>query len=1428
MTKRKPKRLLSLLLSLAMVFSLTVTPAFAADTDTSGEVMTESTADTDTEDETSSDVNVWDGSVATGFAGGNGTDADPYLIATGAQLAYLSEQVREGTDYDGCYFQLSADINLNDIEFMPIGGKNSNDTTLPFKGNFDGDGHTISNLKITVVKDEETLYFSAFNKQYDTHGDTKLGLFGYTYGDLENFTINNVSVDGTLLNGDLSNGGSGGATAAVLGNTKSSAQKMENIHVTGNVSIVGNKFVGGIMGYNGTGVTYSNCSVSGNVTITGNCYVGGIVGGGICNSAYNTTFTGCSVGSADSTVQISGYYCVGGISGAVESSGDSSSYTYLTNCSVIGDSDSYITCLKHDDSTADSGNSISNYFVGGLSGKFGWGSGNYEISGCTVEIDVNGSGAYHSGHESTSEINTDNLDVGAAFVGYTTCTGTITNTSYTGNVKVAYAFKQYSNDVITMTDVTINSSVASIGDTKYTSLADAFSAAEDGDTITLLQDVSVEESSKSDNGLYQVSGIGVTLDLNENTLTITNKRAFGVLTDGSSLTIKNGVINYNASGDTTLVITRNGASFNAEGVTFSAAAADEGTTTTSQYLVYAAAGGSVTLTDCTIDNVSNAVVKDNVNSATVVLNCCTYDVTAVDGSNTEDDAYTICFNNSSVLTEDSNGLVKVEDGYTYVVLEEGSVRAGSTIYVKEGGKLVLKGGSLSGSVVIRGGTLEVQSGTVSDDITVESGGTLTVSGGTVSGTLANSGTTSISGGTVSGAVTNTSSAELALSGGEIANTIKTAGTFTMTDGTVTATDLNSDNGAIHVSGGTVAISGGTVTASGDKARAISTASNASIENSTISGGTFTGSNLALLVQTGTTGLTVTGGMFITSASGMASIIDRADAISDGYAAYDTTYTAITKDSNNYYKSSVGDYIVIIADKDTAAAATVTAGDTTTYYTSLADAVSAANAATETTTITLLSDVSVDKGQVIFNNNSATITLELNGKTISRGESTYYALTVVYSGTTLTVQDSSTNKTGKIDATFTSSTSTTSYAIWNEGTLNIIGGTFAGRRAIYGTTGTVNISGGTISGAYIGVMASDSMDVNISGGTITGSSHSGAYMSSTGTLKITGGTISSKYSVNVLAGTLEIDGENVSIGGTYGVWCQGTSVVATIKSGKIAGETGGVMAFSGANVTIGTENSATGPEISGNYEAVEISTSATATSPAVVKIYSGTLSGTSYGICIYGKNSSTDCYSQLYVYGGTISATSYFGITGNGSTGQGYTTIYIYGGEITSTNGQAIYHPQQDGTLYVYGGTIKGDTGIEVRGGTVVIEDKTSDSSLAIEATGTSTTSDPNYSGSTTSGAAIVVAPYNLSNISVSIASGTFKGATAVAVVNPNSVESWSYTNSVKITGGTFTGAITENIEDVLQISGGMYSSQVEYEYCANDYQPSTAIIELPV
>ena len=45
-----------------------------------------------TAEHTVRDGEIWDGSVASAFAGGSGTESDPYLISNGAELAYLAQR----------------------------------------------------------------------------------------------------------------------------------------------------------------------------------------------------------------------------------------------------------------------------------------------------------------------------------------------------------------------------------------------------------------------------------------------------------------------------------------------------------------------------------------------------------------------------------------------------------------------------------------------------------------------------------------------------------------------------------------------------------------------------------------------------------------------------------------------------------------------------------------------------------------------------------------------------------------------------------------------------------------------------------------------------------------------------------------------------------------------------------------------------------------------------------------------------------------------------------------------------------------------------------------------------------------------------------------------------------------------------------------
>lgn len=81
---------------------------------------------------------------------GKGSKEDPYIISSDLELAKLAHDVTNGksqTVYSGKYFQLSENIDLSKGIWMPIGTLNDTNAGF-FGGTLDGDGKTISNMKI--------------------------------------------------------------------------------------------------------------------------------------------------------------------------------------------------------------------------------------------------------------------------------------------------------------------------------------------------------------------------------------------------------------------------------------------------------------------------------------------------------------------------------------------------------------------------------------------------------------------------------------------------------------------------------------------------------------------------------------------------------------------------------------------------------------------------------------------------------------------------------------------------------------------------------------------------------------------------------------------------------------------------------------------------------------------------------------------------------------------------------------------------------------------------------------------------------------------------------------------------------------------------------------------------------------------------------
>ena len=72
----------------------------------------------------------------------------PYQISTGKELVYLAQLVNDGNNFSGKTIVLTADIDLNNQAWTPIGNENGFDAELAFSGTFNGDGYTVSGLNV--------------------------------------------------------------------------------------------------------------------------------------------------------------------------------------------------------------------------------------------------------------------------------------------------------------------------------------------------------------------------------------------------------------------------------------------------------------------------------------------------------------------------------------------------------------------------------------------------------------------------------------------------------------------------------------------------------------------------------------------------------------------------------------------------------------------------------------------------------------------------------------------------------------------------------------------------------------------------------------------------------------------------------------------------------------------------------------------------------------------------------------------------------------------------------------------------------------------------------------------------------------------------------------------------------------------------------
>ena len=253
---------------------------------------------------------------------GKGTAENPYEIRNVNDLKLLAEKVNgnetanSGVTYEGKYFKLTANIDLKNEEWTPIGTMLVEEGR-PFQGTFDGGGHQITKLKIT--------------------GGSYAGLFGYTEGavikscnvtgevngynctgGIVGYATDNTHILNCSFQGNVE--GDGEERGGIVGSTSGGCE-VSGCFVTGTVT--GDREVGGIAG---TGVgTIKNCYALANVTATG------VNAGGIAGKAYNCTIENCYY-SGD--VLAKNY--AGGIAGVMDSTSGSS--TTIKNCVSLAES----------------------------------------------------------------------------------------------------------------------------------------------------------------------------------------------------------------------------------------------------------------------------------------------------------------------------------------------------------------------------------------------------------------------------------------------------------------------------------------------------------------------------------------------------------------------------------------------------------------------------------------------------------------------------------------------------------------------------------------------------------------------------------------------------------------------------------------------------------------------------------------------------------------------------------------------------------------------------------------------------------------------------------------------------------------------------------------------------------------------------------
>ena len=411
-------------------------------------------------------------------------------ISTAEGLFYFAKKVNAGNNFAGKTVTLANNIDLNNEKWTPIGIYGTQATW--FKGTFDGQNHAVTGLKVEESR------------------KNGVGFFGKVYTG----TIENLTVEGSVTgHGCTYMGGIVGHGYATI----------TNCTFKGTVSGSGAAQVGGIAGSGG--FTVDRCSVYGDVSA--GCWAGGIVG----NCQDGGAYTNCYV---EGTISSASTFWGGGAAGITPvplhpSQVISGCYSNTVvkvageevNCPIIAcynnplDLDGYSGGLKiYDNSWNKQKNSNDSYPI--YAEKDG-------VGGVLME-------GMTAARDNSLIMLEDDLNY---------VTGDLSKV----RIMAGSSVTQAQIDAL---------AVASVGDSKYQSLAEAIDAAQDGQTVTLLADATEDV----------VINKSITLDLGGKTLTNTNAGKATISVQSGTVTVKNGNVvggtsyyNIEAKKDANLTLT---------------------------------------------------------------------------------------------------------------------------------------------------------------------------------------------------------------------------------------------------------------------------------------------------------------------------------------------------------------------------------------------------------------------------------------------------------------------------------------------------------------------------------------------------------------------------------------------------------------------------------------------------------------------------------------------------------------------------------------------------------------------------------------------------------------------------------------------------------------------------------------------------------